>query len=187
MKKYKQYIFALTLGASLVIPAVGFAQPVPKPDLGVGSNDPRQTGTFQLVSCDGVQKYQRNADGSIKYNGTTPVLDQNSKECDYNQLIYTIGRIVQFALYIITPIVLGMLLFAGFKYLTANGNPSKIADAKKMFMPIAIGVFFILGAYLIVYKFILQNLLVASPETPSSGGIDKATIMGTGGNLPSNN
>lgn len=172
MKKYNQYIqyiFALAFGIALLSPAVGFAQPVPTPDPGVGSNDPRETGTFQLVSCT---------------NKLDPATGQfvPGTECDYNNLIYTISRIVQFALYIITPIVLAMILYMGFKYLTANGNPSKVADAKKMFMPIAIGVFLILGAYIIVYKFILQNLLVNSPATATSPGIDKATIMGTGGN-----
>ncbi len=125
----------------------------PTADGGVGSNVPTNP-RFQLVSCDGVQKYLKDAKGNV-----TTTLDPNSKECDYEQLVKTVSRLIQFALYILIPIVLGMIIYVGFAYLTSGGDSAKLSRAKGMIKPLLIGIFLIFAAWLIVYTF-LDKLLV---------------------------
>lgn len=129
-------------------------------DGGKGADNPRASN-FQIVTCTGVVD-PRTGKGV---------------ECNYNQLIMTISRIIQYVLYLLIPILLGMILWVGWSYITANGDPKKLADAKSMIKPVLLGVFFIFSAYLIVYKLILGNLLA-----PTIGDINKEDIINTGGN-----
>lgn len=150
-------------------PAFVLAQPTE-----VGSSDPTKQDTsktpdknnFQLVSCDGVQKFLKDENGNY-----TNKLDPNSVECDYNQLIKTFQRLINFVLWIITPIVVGMMVYTGFKYMTAGGDANLIADAKRMFTPIIIGIFFIMAGWLLVYT-VLDKLL-----DTNAGGVPKSSIL----------
>ena len=134
-------------------------------DKGVGSGDAKSS-SFQLVSCQGVDDPR-----------TTDVVEV---ECDYNQIIATISRIIRFVLYLLIPIVLGMILWIGWTYVTANGDPKKLADAKSMVTPLLKGIFFIFAAYLIVYKLILGNLL-DNDFGKNTDGLKKTDIINTGG------
>jgi len=127
----------------------------------IGSDQPKDS-TFQLVTCAGVDDPR-----------TT---DKKEVECDYNQAIATFSRIISFVLYLLIPIVLGMILWIGWTYLTANGDSGKLAHAKDMIKPLLLGIFFIFAAYLIVYKLILGNLLA-----DKVGDINKTDIINTGG------
>jgi hypothetical protein len=166
---FKKAIIAAAMATSLFMVGlqtvpVALAQTAPADvgNAGTANPDPTKGGsTFQLVSCTGV---------------VDPRTGQGVP-CDYNQVVFTASRIISFVLYITIPIVLGIILYTGFTYLTANGDSGKIANAKKMLKPIAIGVFFILAAYLIVYKLILGNLLAGNV-----GDVSKSTIIGAGGN-----
>ena len=113
-------------------------------DGGIGSNNPLNP-LFQIVSCNGID------------DPRTPNVVE--KECDYKQLVATVSRLIQFALYILIPIVLGMIIYIGFKYLTSSGDSAKLADAKRMIIPLLTGIFLIFSAWLIVYTF-LDKLLV---------------------------
>ncbi len=138
-------------------------------DGGVGSGNPADSSAqnkanqFQLVSCQGVD------DPRTK--------DKKEVECDFNQVIITIGRIIKYVLYLIVPALIGMILYVGWMYLTSNGETVKLEKAKSMIQAIAIGVLLIFSAYIIVYKFILQNLLA-----DRIGDINKSDIINTGGN-----
>ena len=134
-------------------------------DKGVGAESPKASN-FQLVSCQGVDDPR-----------TTDVVEV---ECDYNQVIATISRIIRFVLYLLIPIVLGMILWIGWTYVTANGDPKKLADAKSMVTPLLKGIFFIFAAYLIVYKLILGNLL-DNDFGKNTDGLKKTDIINTGG------
>lgn len=130
-------------------------------DGGIGSGDPNQSRTFQLVPCTGV----KSADGS-------------GKECDFADLLLLARRIIQFVLYIITPIVVGMVLYTGFKYMTAGGDAKLIADAKRMFTPIIIGVFFIFAAWILVYT-VLDRLLATQIGDIKKEDIVPSTVRST--------
>jgi len=54
--------------------------------------------------------------------------------------------ILQAVVLIAFPIIVFFLVFAAFKFVTAQGNPQKIAEAKKMFMWTLIGALLVLGA-----------------------------------------
>ena len=141
-------ITTLAFALTLLFPATSFAVSIY--DGGVGSADPTQVDTtvapdannFQLVSCTGVVD-PRTGKGT---------------ECNYAQLIYTVNRIIRFVLYIISPILLGMLIYTGFKYITAGGDVNLVADAKRMLKPIVVGVILIMGAWTFVYT-VLDKLL----------------------------
>ena len=140
-------------------------------DSGQGASDPRASN-FQLVPCNGAPAYQKDANGQVKYDSSgKPIPDTTKVNCDFNQLIVMVNRIIKFLLYLAIPLVLGMILYMGFKYLTANGDPKKLADAKKMFIPVVIGLFWILAAYIIVYT-VLDTFLA-----PTVGGIPKQDII----------
>ncbi len=175
LKKVAAFGVVLGLAVVFVLPTmVVFGQTTP-----VSSSDPRDQDTtkapdktnFQIVSCDGVQKYLRDSQGEIVYQGGKPVFDPNSKECDYNQLILTIQRIINFVLWLITPIVVGMMVVTGYKYVTAGGDANLMADAKRMIMPIITGIFFIMCGWLLVYT-VLDKLL-----DDDVSGVNKTDIL----------
>ncbi|MEN9622243.1 MAG: Type secretion system pilin [Candidatus Parcubacteria bacterium] len=172
MKYFKNiggFVAMIAIAALFLTPALALAQATE-----VGSSDPTKQDTtktpdkknFQLVSCDGVQKFLKDANGNY-----TNQLDPNSVECDYNQLIKTFQRVINFVLWIITPIVVGMMVYSGFKYMTAGGDANLIADAKRMFIPIATGIFFIMAGWLLVYT-VLDKLL-----DTNAGGVPKSSIL----------
>lgn len=47
------------------------------------------------------------------------------------------------------PIIVAFMVFAGFKYIAARGNPGKIGEANKNFMYVIIGTIMILGAWVL--------------------------------------
>lgn len=137
MKKLIHFALFTLLAVSVTIPTLSFAQ---SSDGGVGSGDPTNN-TFQLVPCTGV----KNADGS-------------GKECGWEDLFTLFRRLIKFVLFMLTPILVVMLIYTGFKYMTAGGDANVIAEAKRMLKPIIYGVICIAGAWLFVYT-VLDKLL----------------------------
>lgn len=97
-----------------------------------GTDNPADA-SFQLVPCSGT-------------------------DCDFQKLMVMFNRIISFLLYLSVPLVLGMIMYTAFKFLTANGDPGKLVNAKKMLVPVAIGIFWVLGAYVVVYT-VLDKLI----------------------------
>ncbi|MFA6095894.1 MAG: pilin [Candidatus Paceibacterota bacterium] len=126
-------------------------------DGGVGSNDPK-SDEFQFVPCDGAQKYLRGADGNIITQNGEPVPDPASVPCDFKAFVALFNRILGFLLYLSIPLIIGIVLWTGFKYLSSGGDVSKLQDAKKMLIPVAKGIFFVLAAWLLVQT-LLNTLL----------------------------
>lgn len=120
----------------------------------VGSNNPLNP-LFQLVSCKGIDDPR-----------TTK--DDNLLDCDYKQLVATVSRLIQFALYILIPIVLGMIIYVGFAYLTSGGDSAKLSRAKGMIKPLLVGIFLIFSAWLIVYTFLDKLLIDDLRKGPNS-------------------
>jgi hypothetical protein len=115
------------------------------PDGGKYSGNPIDPA-FQLVPCDGT-------------------------DCDFKHVVILASRVIKFVLFMMTPIVIAMLVYTGFKYMAAGGDVNLIADAKRMFKPIIIGLILIFGAWILVYT-VLDKLLV-----DKIGDIDKSTIV----------
>ena len=55
-------------------------------------------------------------------------------------------RIVASVVYILFPILVIMLVYTGYLFVAAQGNPGKLAEAKKAFVWTLIGGFVVLGA-----------------------------------------
>ncbi|HEY9480951.1 MAG TPA: pilin [Candidatus Paceibacterota bacterium] len=127
-------------------------------DGGLGSGDPTKD-SFQIVTCKGVDD---------------PRTDAHEKECDLDQLLLMARRIIQLALFALTPIVIVMIAYTGFKYMTAQGDVNMLADAKRMLTPIVIGIILIFAAWVLVYT-VLDKLLA-----DQIGEVKKSDIVPSG-------
>ncbi len=101
--------------------------------------------TAYTIAGAGLSKEQVAADK--KGNGLVPCKDT----CDFNDLMQLINNIIEFLITtIFIPIIIILFMYAGFKYITAEGNPSKVANLKKMVGHIFLGMLIVLCSWLIV-------------------------------------
>ena len=75
---------------------------------------------------------------------------EDPPNCEYKDLIKTIGNIVDFLVLLATSIATIIIAWAGFLYLTAAGNTSKISQAHNLIWMAVIGFLIALSASLIV-------------------------------------
>lgn len=74
-----------------------------------------------------------------------------------NSLISFFQSLLEIAIVIATPIVIFFIIYAGFLYVTANGNPSKIENAHRAITYAIIGGVLIIGA--VAIGAIIENLV----------------------------
>lgn len=72
-----------------------------------------------------------------------------------------VAQIIQVALSLLGIILIVLILYAGFLWMTAGGNDEKISKAKKIIGAAIIGLAIILSAYLIT-AFVIRQLLIAT-------------------------
>ena len=78
----------------------------------------------------------------------------------------TIGKIINVALSLLGVIVLVIIIYGGFLWMTAGGNDEKVGEAKKWIFGCIIGLVIILSAYAIA-TFVISNLVNATTgQTP---------------------
>lgn len=82
-------------------------------------------------------------------------------------------------------LVVFFLVYAGFKFVTAQGNPEKISEAKKMLAWVVVGAFVLLGVFVIreaICGTLNQLKPTGAPEfckpAPTPGGIDPTKTVG---------
>ena len=73
----------------------------------------------------------------------------------------TIGKIINVALSLLGVIVLVIIIYGGFLWMTAGGNDEKVGEAKKWIFGGIIGLVIILSAYAIA-TFVISNLVNAT-------------------------
>lgn len=73
----------------------------------------------------------------------------------------TIGAIIRAALGFLGVIAVVIVLFGGFKWMTAGGNEEKVGEAKKLIFAGIIGLAIILSAYAIA-SFVIGKLVTAT-------------------------
>ncbi len=118
------------------------------------------------VDTDGDGKLDLEPDPScVSPEGTERVDISNSNLiscynfCTFSDLLKTINNFITFLITkLFIPTIVIVFLYAGFKYLTAQGNPKKIANLKQVLGNIIIGILLILCSWLIV-KVILSALV----------------------------
>lgn len=101
------------------------------------------------------------------YNGLVSCGNTNQNgdldECDFNDLIVTINRVINFLIfYIAFPIVALVAAWAGIKLLTSGGDPGAKKSAKEMMKKVIIGLVIALLCWIIV-KLILMTLGYQGP------------------------
>ena len=70
--------------------------------------------------------------------------------CGFTDLITLVKDLLTYVLVIAAPLASIMFAYAGFIYITSQGNTSKRTKANQIFTNVGIGLFFIAGAWLIV-------------------------------------
>ena len=71
--------------------------------------------------------------------------------CDYNALIKLIQNLIAFMLWLAAPVATLLFAYAGFLYLTAGDNASRVETAHTIFRDAIIGIVVMLIAFLVVY------------------------------------
>lgn len=92
-----------------------------------------------------------NAQGAEYADDVTSKLIPCTNKCDLGSLMQLINNLITFLIKVILfPITVLMFVYAGYQYITAQGNPSKKANVKKMLWHLVGGIVLILCAWLIV-------------------------------------
>lgn len=93
--------------------------------------------------------------GNVKLNGGIAP----GQECDFNDLIILAQTVINFLIFkIASPLAAVMFAYAGFLYLTNQGNESQVKKAHDIFWYVFIGLVVALAAWLVV-NFILEFFL----------------------------
>lgn len=84
--------------------------------------------------------------------------------CTFSDVLKTINNLIVFLITVLfVPIIIIMFMYAGFKYLTAQGDPKKIINLKSLLKHIFIGILIVLSAWLIVK--VLLTVLVKDTDS----------------------
>lgn len=87
----------------------------------------------------------------------------------------TIARIIRVAMGLLGIIAVGLIMYGGFLWMTANGDQGKVESAKKVLINASIGLAIILSAFAIV-SFVLNSL-----QSATNGGTGSSSGSGSGG------
>lgn len=81
-----------------------------------------------------------------------------TNKCSFPDIIKIINNVLNFLITtVFLPIFILVFIYAGYQYLTARGNASKITSVKKMLMSVVIGLVIVLTAWLVV-KVLFQTI-----------------------------
>lgn len=93
----------------------------------------------------------------------TPFVDcEEPDECDFKKLGETLDKVMTWIVELSVMIGTALICIAGFQYLTAAGNMSKISKAHTMISQAMVGMFIALAAWLIIKA--LLNTLDYNPD-----------------------
>ncbi|MBI2120266.1 MAG: hypothetical protein HYT94_01420 [Parcubacteria group bacterium] len=116
------------------------------------------SGSSGLVPC-GYQEVAPGGDATVA-----------AEDCDFWDLIQLAKNIIDFLLYTIAmPLAAIMFAYAGWLYLSAAGNESKVKEAHNIFGMVAMGLALALAAWLIINA-IVVGLGVGAKFNPLTGG-----------------
>lgn len=154
------YVTILDQGESIVLTTsngVGYKAM----STGAPSNDDEEQVTTSTINVNINGTFgQAELEGENIEQGFTQCGYGETYDCDFNQLLATIDRVIKFALYIIIlPLAAILFAWSGIKLIIAKsqGKQAALSDAKSMFWRVLLGLVFAMGAWVIV-KFVLVIL-----------------------------
>lgn len=109
----------------------------------------------------GLMTLPAQAQNTITANDLLPDNFANATGLGQGDLDETIGSIIRAALGFLGVIAVVIILFGGFKWMTAGGNEEKVGEAKKLIIAGIIGLAIILSAYAIA-SFVIGELVNAT-------------------------
>ena len=115
-----------------------------------------------------------NADLGINYAAGTGLSNQND-------IRVIIAKIIRIIIGFLGIIAVGLIMYAGWIWMTSEGNEEKIEQAKKILTNAIIGLIIILSAFAIV-SFILNKLGGGGPAGGPAGGQEKSYGLSALGN-----
>ena len=71
-------------------------------------------------------------------------------KCGWKELVQLAQNIINYLILLAIPLAAVTFAWAGFTIMTSGGNSGKLEKGKEMFKKVAIGIFFVLAAWLIV-------------------------------------
>lgn len=83
--------------------------------------------------------------------------------CTFNDILTVIRRIVNFIMILSASIAAIAFAYAGWLYMSAGGDTGQIGKAHQVFTKVAIGFFFVLAAWLIVWT--ITSMLIRDDTT----------------------
>lgn len=91
------------------------------------------------------------AQGTVPWStGLVPCGDLGEPACQACHVVSLGKNLIGFAMYVAVFIAVVMIAYAGFKYITAQGDSSKVSDAHRIFRSVVIGLIIILGSWTMV-------------------------------------
>jgi hypothetical protein len=142
-KKIKQYILRLSIAGLLFAPALAPAAHVGATGPGAGGDGP----ALQDNLCGGAEHLQL---------GETGECEATEPQENVNNLITSVINIFSAVVGVIAVI---MILFGGFKYITAGGDSSKITSAQHTIIYAIVGLVIVALAQIVV-RFVLFRAVV---------------------------
>ncbi|MCR4281074.1 MAG: pilin [Candidatus Kaiserbacteria bacterium] len=86
---------------------------------------------------------------AIAYSATNDARLENPLNSAFSTVPDFISGVLRVVVMIALPIITIFIVFAGFKFLAARGNSSKLDEAKKNFMWVIVGALLIMGAWVL--------------------------------------
>ncbi len=120
--------------------------------------DQNGTGT---CTCNGVACPCTGGDGTGAGRADLGVAQVSGTGLASKDLRIVIGNVISVALGFIGVIMLGIMVYSGFLWMTSGGDEGKVADAKKWIFGAVVGLAVILCAYAIT-QFVISSLITAT-------------------------
>ena len=109
-----------------------------------------------LISLVAVPAATLASSGNLNLNDLGVGEIDNTLDLGRRSPIETVTRLINTAMIFLGIIAVAIILFAGFKWMTAGGSDDKIGEARKLMTSGVVGLIIILSAWGIAY-FILEN------------------------------
>jgi hypothetical protein len=124
---------------------------------GIDNDKDGRADFYGILNADG-KTYKTPPDPKCLYREDSEVDVANGSEiipctnkCDAESVFELINNAIKFFFnYLLIPIIVIMLVYAGWTYISAQGNPGKKIKLANLLWHIVAGIFLILGAWLIV-------------------------------------